>query len=690
MEAALLRLLGFAMARAGLARKRQRVTLLTIDGADVIAGCVRRDAQATAAVCKHAIRKFWKDLANRGLTLEEITAHVDALACILKTATSCNCAKVTDLRIDPASDPAGMARALASSIGTPVAGLRGGLEHADHTLQSLFAALLSAGDPLAPCLDAAAAVVAEIAANVEPETCTEGSRLLAKLQLQLSQDTGISMQLLNSIVEAQVRLGSPQQATMHTLVDRVVVALEMLADITLLADRAGDDDLLEAELIRIAQTVREGNLGPASCDLTAVSRRIENAPGVDQRIALDLKGVAFVPLMLSVRARLAGLYGEPRESARLFERAVRLWPREDRIPRWRLKIAQARQLADLGRLPGSRIGVLCEAAQVYASAGGLISEQDCPVPWGEANLELGLLLLHIGDRECRPERYLAAALHFKPAIDVFTRERMLDGWARAQIGLGHALRAQASFQGDVVVAREAAFAYRAALGILTEDGAPDLWHETRCALGEVLVRIAEEAGDIDALQSAIDILMPYSRGDAAHLGETSRSLAEIATGRAMLLLVDSEQAQEVDRQSGADSDDIIAIKDAIELIGNALSREHSSLTSLDRAHALTTFGLAQTLLYERSGDLAPLEQAIQSKEEACDLYEHIDNPIAADDLRLEIEAIQSVLEKHTQDFGVEEETPTGMSPTRSDKLARADATDDTPADVFRMAGSAVA
>lgn len=642
METALLNLIGFAMAHAALARKQQRTTLLAVDGTDVIAGCLKSNAVSTAAVIERTAGAFWHDLASLGLPREKIAAHLESLADAIKTSTACDCGR-TAADDATAGDADQMARTFAATIQKSTGTNGTEPESAERTLRSLFAALLGNGDTLTPCLESAAATIDEIIAATRPRESKADSHSLQQLQHQLSTDTGISRKLLEAIIFAQARLGSPLLTTMKTLVDRTVIALELLADLMLLADRAGSDDDLEAALIHVADLIRKGRLGEASCDLATVSRGMENSNDLDQRIALDLTGTAVFPLLLSVRARLAGLDGEPREAARLFERAAQIWPREDRVRRWRLKIAQARQIAELGRLPNSRINVLCEAAQIYASAGGLVSERDCPFAWAEANLELGLLLLQIGDRECRPERYLAAALHFKPAIEVFTRERAIDGWARAQIGLGHALRGQAGFQGDVVVSRDAAFAYRAALGILTEGGTPELWHETRCALGEVLVRIAEESGDVGSLQRAVDILMPYAQGGAERIGEPSRTLSEIATGRAMLFLVDSGRALDGGRGSG--DDDMTALTDAIVLIGTALERDATQLTALDRAYATRAHGMALTLLHERTGDLETLEQAVNSKIAARDLYEHIDNPIAAEDLRLEIESARNYIDQ---------------------------------------------
>lgn len=643
MESALLKLLGLTLAHLALRHLGHRATLLAVEGQDVIAACVGEQPEATAKVVAQATARFWAEVAKSSIPRHELKAHIECVSDLVRSSGGCCCARARP------NQHAGNADSEACAIAHDIVAQASVLSEAPGaagmdaraTLESMFGALLSCGPELDVCIATAANAVVQFVANdIGRAEMLQGGPLV-RLQQQLVIDTGISPALLEAIVSAQVRVGSTIEMTTQTLVERAVMALEVLTDLVHLSGRTGADEALEAEMLHVATLIREGSLGMASCALDTLSRRMESSSDFESRVVPDLTGTAFFPALLAARARLASLDGELREAARLYQRAVRYWPREDRIGRWQIKISQARQLVELGRLPGGDNSVLCEAAQVYAAAGGLISECDCPLGWAEASLELGLLLLELGNRESRPERYLAAALHFMPAIDVFTREKAMDGWARSQLGLAHALRGQAAQQGDVVIAREAVFAYRAALGILTEDGTPELWHHARSAFADTLVMIAEEAGDHASLKMAIDQLMPYLASPAAAIAEPARSIGDIAMGRAMVLLVESgsEPGSEANVDCG---DDTIIASDAIKLLTTALERGQVRLNAPERVRAERALGRAQSLCFHQTGDENMRAEAIASKMRARDLYEHLDNPVAANDIASEIAALNDI------------------------------------------------
>ena len=89
MEAALLKLLGLALAHVALARRRQRVMLLMVDGNDVIESCLRRDPIATAKVVSETIEAFWTALKDGPIPDDQLTSHVDAMSDLIKSAGGC-------------------------------------------------------------------------------------------------------------------------------------------------------------------------------------------------------------------------------------------------------------------------------------------------------------------------------------------------------------------------------------------------------------------------------------------------------------------------------------------------------------------------------------------------------------------------------------------------------------------------
>ncbi len=276
--------------------------------------------------------------------------------------------------------------------------------------------------------------------------------------------------------------------------------------------------------------------------------------------------------------------------------------------------------------------VLIEAAQVYAEAGGFLSETQAPLEWAQAHVDLGHLMLVLGEREIRPERFLAAALHFKPAVDVFSRLHELDRWAQAQIGLAHALKRTGEFQGDVVTLGDAAFAFRAALGRLTKDRSPQDWADAQLGLGETLVRIAEETGEPETLAKAV----PALKAALAQPRETVPSLdvtsAQAALGRAYVSLDAHQQ------------DDIL-LQDAISLLESALASGSRALSHSELAVIEQVRGTALWSLGERRSSLHMLEDAMRAKLNAVELHEQLGELGVAGRLREDLDDLSSAIER---------------------------------------------
>lgn len=274
---------------------------------------------------------------------------------------------------------------------------------------------------------------------------------------------------------------------------------------------------------------------------------------------------------------------------------------------------------------------LIEAAQVYAEAGGFLSESLVPLEWAQAHVDLGHLMLVLGERESRPERFLAAALHFKPAVDVFSRHHDLDRWAQAQIGLAMALKRSGEFQGDVVTLGDAAFAFRAALGRLTKDRAPQDWADAQLGLGETLVRIAEETGDTDALEKAVPALkaaLAQPREVAPSLDVTS---AQAALGRAYASL-------------GSQQQDDVMLQDAISLLESALASGSRALSTAEQAVIEQVRGTALWSLGEKRASVRLLDDAMRAKLNAVEIYEQMGEFAVAGRIREDLDDLSNVID----------------------------------------------
>lgn len=362
-----------------------------------------------------------------------------------------------------------------------------------------------------------------------------------------------------------------------------------------------------------------------SCDVAAAQAETAVAGADDVSVAVTMR---------VIRAKIAELIGDFNAAARHFAAAAAKAPKDDRPQRCRLLLMQASALVSEGlRAEGEK--QLVAAAQVYAEAGGMLSEDVTPLDWANANVELGELLLLLGGRERRPERFLAAALHFKPAVDVFSRHQAMADWARAQYGLARALKGTGEFQGDVVTLGDAAFSFRAALGFMTKDRAPQEWADAQLGLGETLVRIAEETGDSEPLREAVLSL----KSALAYAGNVPSTLdittGKGALGRAYVVLAAHEQ-------------DETLLQEAITLLESVLSASSRALDAAEAAGFEQVRGTALWALGERRASVRLLEDAARAKLNALDHFTTVQDVIAVSRLQEDLEDLAEAID-HLQE-----------------------------------------
>lgn len=644
METALLDIAGVTIVLLAEAGRNEPPAHALRPGADLVRSCVAARVPGIADLVGQVARELWRlRLARAGDAAVEART-VAAAARLLQRHTP-PAAAIAALTSERCSD-SGRCNARSGSIERIVdsvvraALVNGSLDHAGVEVNEVRAVLADALEGALRCEDTIAATSADILAAVHagmlrPEDEIERwhEDRLAERTSSLCRDLGLPRPLVEGLIATARSLGTPLPAIEQSLDTTVVEAIETLDSLRSLADRAGGDEAFEASLLAIVALLRDGKVAAAEQACGEAFTAIDAAQRVVQPRG-DLLAHA-----IATHARVALTAGRLRDAAKLFQRAAQVWPTDDRLGRWRLRLAQARALARLASHRGVPGRVVAEAVQVYAEAGGIVSERDCPVEWAEANLELGVLLLRLGDAECKPERYLAAALHFKPAVEVLTRERALGDWARGQVGLADALRGQGSFQGDVVTLADAAFAYRAALGILTRGMTPELWHHAQAALGETLVRIAEETGDRATLEEGLDLLTTaaVTREPAQAPAARAIALRDLALGRAMMLLA------ELEPDDGTTQDTTGLMARASAQIGQALEAPLDALTVLERARAHRTRGTIEALLGADTVDARRMHAAIRAKERARELYRALENDAEAELIDREIDDVREAM-----------------------------------------------
>lgn len=656
MELALLDIAGVTivlLAEAGVSEPPPHATM---PGRQLVQCCVSASVPDFGTIVETVVRRLWSCRADHAADADAEAARIAALTSLLQRYSP-SAAALNALRLERCNESgrcnarrAAIERVVDSVIAPALA--EGSL---DCSGLSVTAARSIASDALAAVLEAEAAIAVAapriIAAVRAARHAGTGDLAdwqddaLSEIAARLAADLGLPSAMILGIVDAERTHAIGIDAIMGSLDERVVDAVETIDELRRLADRAGSDDELETGVLAIAGHVRGGRLAAADAEFARLMPTIEAAARVAPPNGSEVRRHAHA---LAARARVQRLGCELRDAANTFLRAARAWDAEDRIGRWRLRLAQARALARLGSLPGVRASVIAEAVQIFAEAGGLVSQDDSPIEWAEATLELGMLLLRLGNIECKPERFLAAALHFKPAVEILTRERALDGWARGQIGLADALRGQGAFQGDTVTLAEAAFAYRAALGILTRGMTPELWHHARAGLGETLVRLAEETGSIESLHEALELLVAVDDDGMIEATGRAGAVASLALGRGMLLMSELEPD---DDSQGDDHGGILT--EALGHLERALAAPVEHLNALERAAAHRARGTIEVMLAVVDEGSARLAAAADAKHRARDLLLALENEVEAEMIGREIEDIEAIMaDLATRDAGV--------------------------------------
>ncbi len=644
METALLDIAGVTIVLLAEAGRHEPPAHALRPGGALVRSCVAARVPGIAELAAQVVRELWRLRAPNADDAASEARTMAAAARLLQrhTPPAAAIAALTSERCGDSGRCAARSGAIERIVDSVVraALVNGSLDHAGVAVNEVRAVLAAALEGALRCQDAIAAMSADILAAVHAGMLQPENEIdrwhedrLAERTSSLCRDLGLPRALIEGLIATARSLGTPLPAIEQSLDTHVIEAIETLDALRSLADRAGVDDTIEAVLLAVVGQLRDGRIAAAEHACGEAFAAIDAAQRASQPRG-DLLAHA-----IATHARVALTAGRLRDAAKLFQRAAQIWPTDDKLGRWRLRLAQARALARLASHRGVPGRVIAEAVQVYAEAGGIVSERDCPVEWAEANLELGVLLLRLGDAECKPERYLAAALHFKPAVEVLTRERALDDWARGQVGLADALRGQGSFQGDVVTLADAAFAYRAALGILTRGMTPELWHHAQAALGETLIRIAEETGDRATLEEGLDLLTTATgtRDPAQAPSARAIALRDLALGRAMMLLA------ELEPDDGTAENAADLMERASAQIGQALEAPLEALTVLERARALRTRGTIEALLGADTADTGRTHAAICAKERSRELYRALENEAEVELIDREIDDIREAM-----------------------------------------------
>jgi tetratricopeptide (TPR) repeat protein len=126
-----------------------------------------------------------------------------------------------------------------------------------------------------------------------------------------------------------------------------------------------------------------------------------------------------------------------------------------------------------------------------------------PLDWARTQMNLGVVLGTLGERETGTARLDEAVAAYREALKEWTRERVPLDWARTQSNLGTALSVLGERETGTARLDEAVAAYREALKERSRERVPLDWAVTQSNLGESMMVIAERENDLDLAISAL-------------------------------------------------------------------------------------------------------------------------------------------------------------------------------------------
>ena len=113
------------------------------------------------------------------------------------------------------------------------------------------------------------------------------------------------------------------------------------------------------------------------------------------------------------------------------------------------------------------------------------------------------MLRSLGERESGTARLKEAALAYRLALEVRTRDRVPLSWATTQNNLGTALSRLGVREGSAARLEEAISAYRLALEVRTRDRVPLDWAMTQNNLGAALRSLGKRKNESLLVEAAI-------------------------------------------------------------------------------------------------------------------------------------------------------------------------------------------
>ncbi|MGO9233572.1 MAG: tetratricopeptide repeat protein [Methylocella sp.] len=169
-------------------------------------------------------------------------------------------------------------------------------------------------------------------------------------------------------------------------------------------------------------------------------------------------------------------------------------------------------------------GTACleDAITAYREALRENTRESVPLLWAMNQMSLGTALFRLGERKSSTARLEEAIAAYREALQEYRCERAPLDWARTQMNLGVALETLGKWESGTARLTESVSVYREALQENTRAHAPALWAMTQMSLGNALFRLGEREIGTARLEEAVaayrEALEEQTRARAAPMG----------------------------------------------------------------------------------------------------------------------------------------------------------------------------
>ena len=143
------------------------------------------------------------------------------------------------------------------------------------------------------------------------------------------------------------------------------------------------------------------------------------------------------------------------------------------------------------------------AGAAYRAALKEDTRERVPLQWAMTQMNLGLALLRLGERESGTGKLTEAVAAYREALKEYTRERVPLQWAMTQNNLGNALRALGERESGTARLDEAIKAYGEALQEWTRERVPLDWAASFGNQGFAMMLIADRTNDLSLAEAAV-------------------------------------------------------------------------------------------------------------------------------------------------------------------------------------------